>query len=86
MEASEEETLSKCGTSKVFWGNNGCGPAPHGNYALLVYRNVGPLPFPEIIPNGCFVETLALAKKLSDVIAGVLQQIILNEELNSLEE
>lgn len=41
-------------------------------------------PLSEVISNGCFVEALALVEELSNVVAGILQQVILNEELDPL--
>lgn len=41
-------------------------------------------PLPEVISNGCFVEALALVEELSNIIAGILQQVILNQELDPL--
>lgn len=41
-------------------------------------------PFAEIISDGCFVEAFALAEELCNVIAGVLQQVVLDEELDPL--
>jgi len=41
-------------------------------------------PLSEIISDGCFVEALAFVEELSNVIAGVLQQVVLNQELDPL--
>lgn len=43
-------------------------------------------PLSEVISDGRFVEALALAEELSDVVAGVFQQVILNEELDPLRQ
>ena len=43
-------------------------------------------PLSEVIANGCFVEALALVEELSNVVAGIFQQVILNQELDPLEK
>lgn len=41
-------------------------------------------PLSEVISNGRFVEALALVEELSDVITGILQQVVLDHELDPL--
>lgn len=41
-------------------------------------------PLSEVIANGCLVEALALVEELSNVVAGILQQVVLNQELDPL--
>lgn len=43
-------------------------------------------PLSEVISNGRFVEALALVEELSDVVAGVLQQVVLDHELDPLRD
>lgn len=43
-------------------------------------------PLSEVISDGRFVEALALVEELSNVVAGVFQQVILNEELDPLRQ
>lgn len=43
-------------------------------------------PFSKVISDGCFVEALALVEELCNVIAGILQQVILNKELDPLRQ
>lgn len=41
-------------------------------------------PLSKVISNGCFVEAFTLVEELSNVVAGVLQQVILYQELDPL--
>lgn len=41
-------------------------------------------PLSKVVPYCCLIQALALVEELSDVIAGVLQKIIFNQELNPL--
>ena len=42
-------------------------------------------PLPQVVADGRLVEALALTQELGDVFAGVLQQVVLYEELDPLE-
>lgn len=41
-------------------------------------------PLSEVISDGRFVEALALVEELSDVVTGILQQVVLDHELDPL--
>lgn len=47
---------------------------------------INPLPLSKVIPNSCFVETLSFVEESSNVLAGILQQVILNKKLDPLEK
>lgn len=42
-------------------------------------------PLAQVVTNGCLVEALSLVQELSDVLARVLQQVVLDQELDALQ-
>lgn len=61
-----------------------CPPQRRSHTHTHTQSNKGNSPFPQVVPDDRLVEPLAFVKELSDVLWGVLEEVVLLQELDPL--